>query len=55
MLRDRGELTGERLEPVAGPRTIDKLVSKGWIEAGSVGKYRITVAGIAASKAKLPP
>jgi hypothetical protein len=49
-----GELPSAKLRPTSS-RIIGKLVAKGWIERGSAPRiYRITAAGEAAMRAKLP-
>jgi predicted transcriptional regulator of viral defense system len=52
-LHDRGELPLKELRPVARA-TLAKMVAKNWIERVGPGTYRITPAGKAALKAKLP-
>lgn len=53
LLLDHGELLLKKLHP-AGLTTIAKMVDKTWIERVGPGTYRITPAGKAALKAKLP-
>jgi hypothetical protein len=53
-LRAGRELTLRALEPT-GQRTIANMLPKGWIERGSTaGTYRITPAGLAALRIKIP-
>jgi hypothetical protein len=52
-LHDRGELPWKELQPVARA-TLVKMIAKNWIERVGPGIYRITPAGKAALKAKLP-
>ena len=50
-----GESPSAKLSPTTRSRLIEKLVAKGWIEHGSAARiYRITPAGEAAMRAKLP-
>jgi DNA-binding PadR family transcriptional regulator len=53
-MRVRGELPLAKLYPTGKP-TLERMLAKGWIEVGgSPETYRITPAGEAALKAKLP-
>lgn len=53
-LRSRGELSARNLLPT-GQHTIQKMVAKGWLESGvAPSTYRITAAGEAALRARLP-
>lgn len=53
MLHERGgELHKRRLQPAAV--TINKMIAKGWIEVTEPSTYRISSAGIAAMKSKIP-
>ena len=50
-LRGRDELKADRLP--ASKRALAKMIGKGWIESSGLA-YRITPAGEAAMKAKIP-
>jgi hypothetical protein len=53
MLRERGgELHQKQLQPATV--TNNKMIAKGWIEITEPSTYRITAAGVAAMKAKIP-
>jgi hypothetical protein len=53
MLHERGgELHKRRLQPATA--TINKMIAKGWIEITEPSTYRISPAGIAAMKSKIP-
>ena len=53
MLHERGgELHKRQLQPAAA--TITKVAAKGWIEVTERATYRITAAGLAVMKAKIP-
>ena len=54
LLHDHGELPLKKLYPT-GLTTLAKMVAKTWIERVEPGIYRITTAGEAALKTKLPP
>lgn len=55
-LRAGGWVQAYVVQP-AGPRLIESLLGKGWVERRGTGNelsYRITDAGLAAKKAKVP-
>jgi DNA-binding PadR family transcriptional regulator len=53
-MRVHGELPLAKLYPTGKP-TLERMLAKGWIEVGgSPETYRITPAGEAALKAKIP-
>jgi hypothetical protein len=53
-LRAHAQLRARELEPI-GRQTLQKMMTKGWLERGNaVGTYRLTAAGDAALRAQLP-
>lgn len=53
ILHERGgELHTRQFQPAAV--TINRMIAKGWIEIPAAFTFRITVAGLAAMKAKIP-
>jgi hypothetical protein len=53
ILHERGgELHKRQFQPAAV--TINRMIAKGWIEVPAASTFRITAAGLAAMKAKIP-